>query len=203
MTREALSEAAVVRAALAIIRRKGTAALTMRELADALGVSPMAAYHHVQGKEDLLRLVGNHVWGSVTVPPPDSGPWYERLRTLVIAERDAIKRYRGLYEALLYVDVEQKLVLEDAQLDLLLDTGCPPGRAVPAFRALRSWLGGNAFMESALRDPSRRRAPSRWSKAQRLTYDRAVMPEMHADDYFAAGLDVVIAGLRVTLGAER
>ena len=195
-TRErALSEDVIVQAALKIIRRKGVAALTMRDLADVLGVSPMAAYYYVDGKDDLIRLVGDHVWATVSVPPPESGPWYERLRASVIAERDAIKQYRGLYEAVLYLDVEHKRALEDAQLDVLLDAGYPPPRALLAFRLLMSWVAGYSSIEMSMRDPRIQRPPSHWGKAKRLSLDG----DMHADDYFMFGLDAVIAGLRTTL----
>jgi len=193
-----LSEDELVEAALRIIRRKGVARLTMRDLAVALAVSPMAAYYYVDSKDDLLRLAANHVWASVTVPPPESGPWHERLRAVLIAERQAIEPYQGLYEAVTYLDVERKQALEDAMLDLMLDAGYPPVRAVPAFRTLMSWVQGFSFIESALRDPKRRR-PSGWGKAQRLTYDREQMPEMHAEEYFVFGLSTMIAGLRTVL----
>jgi AcrR family transcriptional regulator len=183
--------------ALRVIRRKGTAGLTMRDLADELGVSAMAAYYYVHSKDDLLRLVGNHVWGTIKVPPPETGPWYERLRTVLMAERNATTLYRGLSEAITYLGVEQKVALEDAILDLMLDAGYPPARAVPAFRTLMSWVQGFSLIEAALRDPKRRRPT--WGKANRLTYDREQMPEMHSDEYFAFGLDAVIQGLRAEL----
>ena len=195
-TRErALSEDAIVKAALKIIRRKGVAALTMRDLAEVLGVSPMAAYYYVEGKDDLIRLVGDAVWGSVTVPPAESGPWYERLRASVIAEREAIKQYRGLYDAVLYLDVEHKRALEDAQLDVLLDAGYPPPSALLAFRLLMSWVAGYSSIETSMRDPKVQRPPSHWSKAKRLSLDG----DMHADEYFVFGLDAVIAGMRASL----
>lgn len=198
LPREGLSEDALVTAALQIIQRKGAAGLTMRDLADALGVSSMAAYHYVDSKDDLLRLVGNHVWMSIQVPSSDAGPWYARIRAVLVAERQATEPYRGLTEAVMFLDVEHKRVLEDAILDLILNAGYPPARAVPAFRTLMSWVQGFSFIESALRDPKRRR-PSGWGKAQQLNYDRNQMPEMHGAEYFTFGLDAVIAGLRATL----
>jgi TetR/AcrR family transcriptional regulator, tetracycline repressor protein len=194
-----LSEAVIVDATLALIRRKGAAALTMRDLADELGVSPMAAYYYVDNKDGLLRLVGDHVYAGVEVPPPDSGPWHERLKELVRAQRRAMRPYPGLSEALLYVDMEHKRRLEDAELDILLDAGFPAASAVPAFRTVLSWVSGNSAIETILRDPKKRRASAAWTNAQRLTFDREQMPEMHADDYFEYGLDVLIAGIRETL----
>lgn len=195
----ALSEEAVVTAALGIVEREGASGLTMRDLAAELGVSPMAAYHYVDGKDDLLCRVGNHVWSQIAIPPADAGPWYVRLREGMVAERDALAPYRGLDSAVLFLDVERKRAFEDAELDLLLDAGIPPARAVPAFRALMSWVVGHRYIESTLRDPERRRPPAMRGKAQRLSFDRDLMPQMTADDYFTFGLDAVIAGLRVAV----
>lgn len=199
-TRErALSEDAIVKAALEIIRKKGVAALTMRDLAEVLGVSPMAAYYYVESKDDLIRLVGNHVWAAVAVPAAESGPWYDRLRAAVVAEREAIKQYRGLYDAVLYLDVEQKRALEDAEFELLLDAGYPPAKAVPAFRFLMSWVAGYFSIETSMRDPKVRRPRSHWSRAHQLALDHDQMPPLHTDDYFLFGLGAVIAGLREQL----
>jgi AcrR family transcriptional regulator len=189
----------VVTAALGIVEREGASGLTMRDLAAELGVSPMAAYHYVDGKDDLLCRVGNHVWSQIAIPPADAGPWYVRLREGMVAERDALAPYRGLDSAVLFLDVERKRAFEDAELDLLLDAGIPPARAVPAFRALMSWVVGHRYIESTLRDPERRRPPAMRGKAQRLSFDRDLMPQMTADDYFTFGLDAVIAGLRVAV----
>jgi len=197
---QALCEEVLVKAALEIIRERGAGALRMRDLADVLGVSPMAAYHYVANKDDLLRRVGEAIWSSVEIPT-EAGTWHERLRALLLAEREVTKQFPGLYEATLYLYIVAKRAIEDLQLQLILDAGHPPAFAVPAFRALRSWINGNAFIEAALRDPRRRPPPEEWHKAQRLTFDRAAMPVMNADDYFVAGLDIVIAGMRATLDA--
>jgi AcrR family transcriptional regulator len=197
--RESLSQEAIVEAALAIISRKGVDALNMRALADALGVSAMAAYYYVQNKEDLLSLCGNAVYERVMVPSDEEGPWDERLRLLMVRQRDAMRPYPGLREALTGVDMEHRRRLEDAEFDILLDAGFTATQAVPAFRTLLSWTLGNAAIESSLRDPSSRRPEERWTKAQRLSFDRKRKPVMNADDYFNLGLDMVIDGLRCFL----
>ena len=47
----------VVRTSLAIADAEGLDGLTMRRLASELDVTPMAIYHHVKNKEQLLDLV--------------------------------------------------------------------------------------------------------------------------------------------------
>lgn len=209
-TREkSLSEETVIDAALDLIRRKGVANLTMRDLADELRVSPMAPYYYVGSKDDLLKSVMNVALSRVEVPSPDSGSWADRLRVLTRARRRALAEYPGLSDSVPgNGDTEEVRRLEDASLEILLDAGFTPAQAVPAFRTLLSWFQGHVRIETILRDPHRRRARENWTKAQLLTFDRSVMPELHADDYFEFGLDAVIAGLEAVLehdgdGSER
>jgi AcrR family transcriptional regulator len=63
-----------VAAALALIDREGLEALSMRRLADDLGVGTMSLYHYVDDKEDLSRAVLNVVLGDFHRPAPDE-PW--------------------------------------------------------------------------------------------------------------------------------
>jgi AcrR family transcriptional regulator len=195
-SREPLSKQTIVDAALKIISRAGVDALNMRALADALDVSAMAAYYYVNNKEDLLSLCGDSIYERVAVPSEEDGSWDERLRVLLVRQREAMRPYPGLREALTGVDMEHRRRLEDAEFDILLAAGFTAAQAVPAFRTLLSWTLGNAAIESSLRDPSSRRPEERWTKAQRLSFDRKRKPVMNADDYFNLGLDMVITGLR-------
>ena len=170
----------------------------MRELASELGVSSMAAYHHVENKRALLALVAEHVYSHVEVPSDDL-PWDERLRLLIRERRRVVREYPGLSEALTLVDSSQELRIEDAQLDILLKAGFPPAVAVPAARVLMDWVLGNSTVASILRDPKARRPTSRWSKAQALSQRHPQLQGLHSDDYFEFGLNCVLAGLRAVL----
>jgi AcrR family transcriptional regulator len=52
--RERLTRERVLRAAIAHADAGGLEALTMRTLAEVLGVAPMALYRHVANKDDLV-----------------------------------------------------------------------------------------------------------------------------------------------------
>jgi len=52
-----LSSASIAAAALAIVDAKGVAGFTIRAVAERLGVTPMALYHHVSDKAALAALV--------------------------------------------------------------------------------------------------------------------------------------------------
>ncbi len=58
---EQLSQDRIIDAALRVAKRVGFDRLTMRALADELGVTPMAAYYYVKSKDELLELVADSV----------------------------------------------------------------------------------------------------------------------------------------------
>lgn len=69
-----LSRQRVVAAAMDLAQREGLAALTMRRLADELGVTPMATYRHVTGKDDLLQAMTERIWEELLALPVDDLP---------------------------------------------------------------------------------------------------------------------------------
>lgn len=80
----------IVRAALVIADREGLDKLTMRHLSRELGVTPMATYHHVRSKEELLDLVIDRSIGQLPVDEHAADPegaildWFLRLHELLI-----------------------------------------------------------------------------------------------------------------------
>lgn len=57
-----------------LLAEHGLEALTMRALADRLGVAPNALYSHVASKDDLLDEVLDHVLAAVEVGPVGRSP---------------------------------------------------------------------------------------------------------------------------------
>ncbi len=77
--RRDLSTEEIVATALDLAAREGSSQLTMRRLADACGVTPMALYHHVADKEELLTLLADRVVGEALLSTRADGSWQERL----------------------------------------------------------------------------------------------------------------------------
>lgn len=67
----------IVRAAIALADAEGLDALSMRRIADELGVSPMSIYTYVPGKAELIDLMVDRAFGELT--PPDADTWRARL----------------------------------------------------------------------------------------------------------------------------
>jgi TetR/AcrR family transcriptional regulator, tetracycline repressor protein len=83
-----LSRELIIKEALALLEQEGPGALSMRRLADRLGVTPNALYTHVRGKADLIDGLIDQVYAGLTLQPDPSGNWTQQLTTLSQDVRD-------------------------------------------------------------------------------------------------------------------
>ncbi len=84
-----LGRSQIVRAAIDLIDDEGIDALSMRKLAARLSVGVMSLYWHVDRKDDLLELVGDAIFGEMTLPDEPTGNWRADL-SLVASETRAV-----------------------------------------------------------------------------------------------------------------
>ncbi|MGI9164684.1 MAG: TetR/AcrR family transcriptional regulator [Mycobacterium sp.] len=99
--RAPLDRARISSTARAMIDEVGVEKLTMRAVAARLDVSAMALYHHVEDKDELLRLVGDDILGRIALPEPDSGDWRDLFTSVSMAAVDALLEVPGLSSVLL------------------------------------------------------------------------------------------------------
>jgi AcrR family transcriptional regulator len=77
---------AVLDAAIALADEGGLEAVSLRRLADRLGVTAMALYRYVPSKEALLDGMADRLYGELDLPGPDDG-WWEGLAGLARSTR--------------------------------------------------------------------------------------------------------------------
>ena len=58
----ALTKSEIARVALEMVDRDGVDKFSMRLLAEALGVTTMAVYHHFENKAEVLQAAADQVW---------------------------------------------------------------------------------------------------------------------------------------------
>jgi TetR/AcrR family tetracycline transcriptional repressor len=80
--RGSLTREEIIQEALALLDEHGPGALSMRRLADRLGVAPNALYTHVRGKADLIDGLIDQVYAGLALEPDPSGDWTQQLTTL-------------------------------------------------------------------------------------------------------------------------
>jgi AcrR family transcriptional regulator len=97
--RAPLSRDRVLRAAVALADEAGIDSVSMRRLAQELGVVPMALYKHVANKDELLDGMVDLVVGEVD--PPDSDvDWKSGVRQRLLAARRAVLRHSWARQAI-------------------------------------------------------------------------------------------------------
>ena len=87
-----LNRERVLRRAIELADAEGLAGLSMRRLADDLGVVPMALYKHVAGKEELLDGMVELVVDEIE-PPTMDATWRAALRQRILNARRSLLRH--------------------------------------------------------------------------------------------------------------
>jgi AcrR family transcriptional regulator len=90
--RTPLSRDRVLRAAVTLADVAGIESLSMRNLAQELGVVPMALYKHVANKEELLDGMVDAVVGEIDPPARGTG-WKSAVRQRILSARRALQRH--------------------------------------------------------------------------------------------------------------
>jgi AcrR family transcriptional regulator len=90
--REPLSKERVLLAAVALADEAGVEPLSMRKLAQQLGVVPMALYKHVANKDELLDGMIDVVVGEIDPPDADLD-WKAAVRARILSARRALLRH--------------------------------------------------------------------------------------------------------------
>jgi len=91
--RSALDRDEVVRVALQLLDEVGLDGLTMRSLAERLGVKAASLYWHLRHKDELAELLLEAI--NAEIPEPQPGlPWREQLERQAWAWRQALLRHR-------------------------------------------------------------------------------------------------------------
>ncbi|MFI8265779.1 TetR/AcrR family transcriptional regulator [Streptomyces sp. NPDC085665] len=148
---EPLSRDRVLRAAVGLADEGGVAAVTMRAVAERLGVKPMSLYHHVPHKEAILDGIVDAVFADIELPL-DEPDWRAALRHRAHSARTVLGRHSwaiALMESRAHPG-PATLHHHDAVLGILSRAGFPYALAGHAYSLLDSYVYGFALTEAAL-----------------------------------------------------
>jgi len=90
--REPLTRERILRAAVALADEGGAESISMRRLAQELGVVPMALYKHVANKDELLDGMVDVVVAEIDAPIEDAD-WKATMRERILSARRALLRH--------------------------------------------------------------------------------------------------------------
>ena len=80
--RPSLSGDQIVAKAIELTDRDGLGGLSMRRLADELGITAMSLYGYVPSKAELLDVMADRAYGEITSRGDPAAPWQARLAAL-------------------------------------------------------------------------------------------------------------------------
>jgi AcrR family transcriptional regulator len=146
--RQPLSRDRVLLAALRLVDKAGVASLSMRGLAQTLGVEAMSLYKHVANKDEVLDGLIDLVVTEITVPPLGT-EWRHAMRERAISARHVFLRHPWaavLMESRL-MQSPVRLHYGDSVLGLLRHGGFTVPMAYRAFLLIDSYLYGFIMQE--------------------------------------------------------
>ncbi|HEY4991860.1 MAG TPA: TetR/AcrR family transcriptional regulator C-terminal domain-containing protein [Nakamurella sp.] len=149
--RAPLSRDRVLRSAVTVADTGGLGALTIRSLAQQLGVKPMSVYHYVANKDEILDGIVDLVFGEIELPVP-GGDWQTEMRRRANSARRVLSRHPWAI-ALLQSRVNPgpaTLRHHDAIIGSLRGAGFSVELTAHAFALIDSYVYGFALSEAAL-----------------------------------------------------
>jgi TetR/AcrR family transcriptional regulator, tetracycline repressor protein len=214
--RSRLSKATVVERALALADAGSLDALTIRRLAQELGVTPMALYWHFHSKEELLAGLGDQIWTEISTDVDPDAPWYAQLRSIMESLVGTLRAHPSASELLITGEKNNSpaaLAVTEVALEVLHRAGFD---AKYASAVARNGLW--TALTLAMSEPGRTAALASMSEAERVEHQRlamirlaslppgryprlveAAVPMTACDDpdfHYRLGIDLFIEGVR-------
>ena len=155
-----LSKRTVTENALKLADADGLDTLTIRKLAQHLGVTPMALYWHFRSKDDLLEGVSEQIWGELDVNVDPDAPWWAQLQRMLESLVSVLRAHPAAPQLMLEHEKRNEPALRATEivLDILRTAGFDPQYA-------------SAIARSAL-----------WNGITLVLSEPGFQPEMSADE---------------------
>ena len=206
VTRIPLSRERVLQAAMNLADERGLEALSMRKLAQELGVEAMSLYNHVENKDDIVDGILDLVTAEIELAPAETD-WKAALRANAISRHEAYRRHPWAPRVWMTSTkvTSVRLALGDAMLRSLREAGFPKELIYHAYHTLDGYVLGFTLQEgnfphsaeelkelagSFLRDFPAHEYPD---LAEHI--EQHIDPPQREGGSFELGLDLILDGL--------
>ncbi|WP_191892472.1 TetR/AcrR family transcriptional regulator, partial [Streptomyces griseoaurantiacus] len=176
-----LSRRRIVALAHEIIAREGVEALSMRRLAREVGTTPMALYHHVRDKDELLALAVEAVAEDLPRPPLPEDP-----RERLVAVRELMREAFLQHPWVVAILARGRLVgpsavwMTEEILGSLVACGMTVEEAFTAHRTIWNFTAGDVMVTAALRTEPEDRSPTHFVESQVARQGAETLPHLGA-----------------------
>jgi TetR/AcrR family transcriptional regulator, tetracycline repressor protein len=213
--RARLSKSAVADRALKLADADGLDTLTIRKLAQDLGVTPMALYWHFRSKDELLQGVAERVWSEIDVHVDPSVPWWVQLQAGLESLIRVLRAHPAAPQLVLQHEKQNEAALRatEAALEILRGAGFDAQYASEIARSTL-WTGIMLVMSESGYKPElaedqraehQRQVALSFAMLPIARYPRLVecaapMASCDPDLHYRLGVELFIAGVRAIAG---
>ncbi|RKS09548.1 TetR family transcriptional regulator [Nocardiopsis sp. Huas11] len=207
-SRPALNRARVLQGAVRVADERGASSVSMRKVAEELGVEAMSLYHHVTGKDEILDGIVDLVFAEIEMPGDATG-WRDAMRRRASSARAALLRHPW---ALGLMDSRRTpgpatLTHHDWMIGCLRGAGFSLRKTARAVSALDGYVYGFVLQESSLpfRTPEELEGVAAamvdafpdegYPHLTEMIQAHALSPGYDYADEFMPGLDLILDGL--------
>lgn len=189
--------------ALAFVDREGLEALSMRRLAQELGVGTMTLYGYFADKDDLLDAVVESAASAYAIEAP-AGDWRTRLAEVARQMREGLAAHPSLVQLRLRRPILSPGAMRGTEMamDALLEAGLDAREAASAFRAIFLYtFGFTAFSAPQLTPKLRRTAHAAAAELPEADFPIVIgaieeMAEtLGGEAEFERGLELILDGI--------
>lgn len=206
--RTPLSRDRVLRAAAALADEGGIASVTMRKLAQVLGVEAMSLYYHVTNKDDILDGMVDIVFSEIELPA-DGVDWKMGMRDRAISTREVLDLHPWA-TSMMQSRINPGPALlrhHDSVIGCLREAGFSVEMAAHAFSAIDAYVYGFSLQEETLPfdTPEELAAvveiileqlrADEYPHLAELTVEHIMQPGYSYSNEFNFGLDLILDGL--------
>jgi AcrR family transcriptional regulator len=214
--RAPLSREVVLDAAIAVADGQGDGSLTIRSVAQQLGVQPMALYYHFANKRDIVDAMLDRVFGEIDLPQLD-GDWRAEMARRAQSARAVLRRHPWAIPLLQSGTAPGPATLRhhDALIGTLRQAGFSVRLTAHAYALIDSYVYGFALSETALpingpgtvaevaEEMVRQHPLDGYPHLAEFSREHIMAPDYDFGSEFQFGLDVILDGLATQLhGAE-
>jgi len=216
----------IVRTAISVADTEGLAALSIRRVAEELGVSPMSLYTYIPGKAELLDLMLDTVYAETARPPHVPGQWRASLTQIALENWALYQRHPWLLQVAISrppmgphvmgkyeyeLRAIEGLGLTDIEMDavLTLIINYVHGAVRTAIDAAQAeqrtgmsdeqWWAAHAPLLEKIVDDSQYPVGSRVGKAVGEAFQAVVAPDFS----FRFGLERILDGIEVLIASRQ
>jgi AcrR family transcriptional regulator len=197
----------VLEAAIALADEGGIESLTMRRLAQELGVEAMTLYYYVANKDEILGGIVDLVVGEIELPAPDAA-WKPAIRKTALSAYDVLLRHPWAANLVLSGPTmsQARVRYMNSLLGSLRHGGFSAEETDHAYHALDSHIMGFALWEVGIMTGLANLGDLVTTFLQELDVDAYPHLAEHAQQHlkerspddegsFAFGLDLILDGL--------